>query len=128
MKNRQRPMSPYMLGPYYKFQLTSLLSIINRICGVFLAVVAAPLTVLWLVAVSSGPEAYARLATWMDNVIGQMLLLAIVVSLCYHLMSGIRHLLWDTGIFLEIREVYITGWVMLACTLGLSALVVGMTL
>jgi len=117
-----------MLGPYYKFQLTSFLSIISRICGVFLTVISAPLAVCWLIALSTGPEAYGRLVAGMDNIIGQLILLGTVFSLCYHLMNGIRHLLWDTGLFLEIREVYITGWVMVVCTLGLSVLIVGVTL
>jgi succinate dehydrogenase / fumarate reductase cytochrome b subunit len=117
-----------MLGPYYKFQLTSLLSITSRICGVFITVISAPLALCWLIAVASGPEAYARLASGMDNIIGQLILLATVFCLCFHFMNGIRHLLWDTGAMLEIRDVYISGWVMIVCALGLSALVVGMAI
>lgn len=33
--------------------------------------------------------------------------------LTYHFWNGIRHLLWDTGKFLTIREVYVTGYIML---------------
>lgn len=32
----------------------------------------------------------------------------------YHACNGVRHLLWDTGRFLSIKEVYVTGYIMLA--------------
>jgi len=62
MSNTKRPMSPYMLGPYYKFQITSVLSILNRITGVFMAVVSAPLLLCWLIALATGPEAFLTLS------------------------------------------------------------------
>ncbi|CAH1970874.1 unnamed protein product [Acanthoscelides obtectus] len=34
--------------------------------------------------------------------------------LSYHFWNGIRHLIWDTGRFLTIKDVYITGYIMLA--------------
>lgn len=44
----------------------------------------------------------------------------------YHLANGIRHLYWDTAKGLTIKEVYTTGYTMLAfavlITLGLAAL------
>ena len=128
MKTRQRPMSPYMLGPYYKFQLTSFLSIASRITGVFVTVVTAPLAVAWLIALAIGPEAYAQLGGWMDNIIGRLILVFSVLSLSYHLFSGIRHLLWDAGWFLDLRGIYATGYLMVACTVILSAVVIGVTL
>lgn len=38
--------------------------------------------------------------------------------LTYHFWNGIRHLLWDTGRFLTIKEVYITGYIMLALAIS----------
>ena len=32
----KRPLSPFMIGPYYRPQLTSMLSILHRATGVFL--------------------------------------------------------------------------------------------
>lgn len=44
----------------------------------------------------------------------------------YHLVNGVRHLYWDTGKGLTIKEVYATGYAMLAAsavvTLILAAL------
>lgn len=33
--------------------------------------------------------------------------------LCYHTCNGTRHLLWDLGLFLTIKEVYATGYVVI---------------
>ena len=38
MSNTDRPLSPFMIGPHYKPQLTSMLSILHRITGAALAV------------------------------------------------------------------------------------------
>lgn len=50
----------------------------------------------------------------------------IAAPLGYHFANGIRHLYWDTAKGLTIKEVYSTGYAMLAAaiiiTLGLAAL------
>ncbi len=128
MKNRQRPMSPYMLGPYYKFQLTSLLSITSRVSGVFLSVVTAPLALCWLIAVASGPEAYDALAAWMGGLIGQAIIVISILSISYHLMNGIRHLAWDAGWFLDLKGIYMSGYVMVIAAGALAAVLLGVAL
>lgn len=47
--------------------------------------------------------------------------------LTYHFWNGIRHLLWDTGRFLAIREVYVTGWAMLAVSIVSAIVLSGMS-
>lgn len=116
MKANQRPLSPFMIGPYYKPQLTSLMSIAHRASGVFLSLVAAPLLLWWIVAVSSGPEAYRVLSGFFSGWFGRLLLAASLLGLFYHLFNGIRHLVWDTGRALEIRDAYRAGFLVLAAT------------
>ena len=53
---RPRPLSPNI--QIYRPQLTSVLSILNRITGIILSGCAVVL-VVWLVAAASGPQAYA---------------------------------------------------------------------
>ncbi|NND45903.1 MAG: succinate dehydrogenase, cytochrome b556 subunit [Xanthomonadales bacterium] len=115
-------MSPYMLGPYYRFQLTSFLSIVSRLTGVFLTVVSTPLVIWWLVALALGPEAFAQAKGFMGSVPGIVLMVFSLFCLCYHFANGIRHLLWDTGRFLELHNVYRSGWIMVAATLVLFVL------
>jgi succinate dehydrogenase / fumarate reductase cytochrome b subunit len=117
-----------MIGPYYRPQLTSVMSIAHRVSGVFLSVVGAPLLLWWLSAVSSGPEAYGTLLGWFAGWPGKVALVACVLSLAYHLCNGIRHLVWDTGRALDIRSAYTAGWLALIATALLSAVLLAVLL
>lgn len=119
-----RPLSPFMIGPYYKPQLTSMLSIVHRICGVALSV-GSVLLVGWLVALASGPWAYAAYAKHVDAWYGQILLLGWSWALLYHLCNGVRHLAWDLGYGYSIPIVYRSGYVMVAASFLLTAAVWG---
>ena len=128
MKAKQRPLSPFMIGPYYKLQMTSLMSITHRASGVFLSIIGAPLLLWWLIAVSSGPQAYAVLLGFLGSLIGQLLLIATILCLSFHLINGIRHLVWDTGRALDIKTAYTAGWLVLIGTIALSGMVLGVLL
>ena len=125
MSTTKRPMSPYMLGPYYKFQITSLLSILNRLTGVFMSVVTAPLLLCWLVALASGEEAYLALSSWLGSILGMLVIAASVFSFSFHLLGGIRHLIWDAGWMLEISQVRVSGWLAIIGSVLLSLAVLG---
>jgi succinate dehydrogenase / fumarate reductase cytochrome b subunit len=122
MATRERPVSPFMIGPYYRPQLTSVLSILHRATGVFLAFGAIALVAL-LMAAAGGPDAYAVLNECVYSPLGKGFALATAFALCFHFFNGIRHLLWDIGWGYEIRRVYITGYLVvglsLLATLGL---------
>ena len=125
MSTTKRPMSPYMLGPYYKFQITSLLSILNRLTGVFMSVVSAPLLLCWLIALASGEEAFAALGLWLGSILGKLVIAASVFSFSFHLMGGIRHLIWDAGWMLENSQVRSSGWLAIVGSVVLTLIVLG---
>lgn len=118
---RQRPMSPFMIGPYYRPQLTSMLSITHRGTGVLL-VVGALVLAWWLMAVAAGPSAYADFVRWLDGPLGLVVALGFAFSLLFHLFNGVRHLLWDIGWGLDLGRTYATGWTVLALALAGTAL------
>ena len=116
-------MSPYMIGPYYRPQLTSILSIVSRLCGVFITVVTMPLMLWWGLALMSGPDAFAMVSSFMGSLPGAALVLFSTLCICYHLVNGIRHLVWDTGRMLEIEQIYRTGYIAIAVSLFLFGFV-----
>lgn len=125
MSTTKRPMSPYMLGPYYKFQITSALSILNRLTGVFMSVVTAPLLLCWLIALASGEQEFIALSTWLGSVLGKLVILASVFSFSFHMFGGIRHLIWDAGWMLEISQVRSSGWLTIILSILLTLVVMG---
>ncbi|NBX66362.1 MAG: succinate dehydrogenase, cytochrome b556 subunit [Proteobacteria bacterium] len=115
----ERPLSPHL--QVYKPQITSVLSILHRITGVVLCL---GLFVLgwWLLAAASGPEAYATFQSVAGSPIGIIALVGWSFALFYHLCSGVRHLLMDTGLFFSIPEVYKSGYATLAAAALITAM------
>jgi succinate dehydrogenase / fumarate reductase cytochrome b subunit len=114
---RTRPLSPNI--QIYKPQLTSVLSIANRITGVVLSMYAAAL-VVWLVAGAAGPQAYSTVHAFMRLWIGQILLFGGTFSFFMHLCGGIRHLVWDAGYGFELRAIYASGYAVVVTSTALT--------
>ena len=117
MRSADRPISPHL--QIYRWQLTSVLSILHRAAGIVLSA-GAILLVWWLVAAASGPDAYDGVANFLGSWIGLLLLFGWTAALFYHLCNGIRHLVWDTGQALDLKSTYLGGWLVLGGTAVLT--------
>jgi succinate dehydrogenase / fumarate reductase cytochrome b subunit len=111
-----------MIGPYYRPQLTSMLSIAHRATGVLLSFAGFGLAA-WLLAAAGGSEGFDRATALLLSAPGKLVLALVLFSLVYHLLNGIRHLLWDIGWGFEIPRVYATGWAVVVLSVALTALV-----
>lgn len=121
--DRQRPTSPNI--QIYRPQLTSVLSIANRMTGMALSAYAVAL-VVWLVAVAAGPVSYATVQSFIGSWLGQILLLGCTFSFLLHLCGGIRHLAWDLGYGFSLGAIYASGWAVVATNVTLTALTWGL--
>ena len=119
MTPAQRPLSPHL--QVYRWQLTSVMSILHRATGIALSL-GAILLVWWLGAASDGPEPYAAVQRFLGSWIGLLLLFGWSLALFYHLCNGIRHLAWDAGYGFELRQAYHSGYAVLAATAVLTVL------
>ncbi len=117
----QRPLSPH-LG-VYKFMYTMTLSILHRITGVAVSV-GFLVMAWWLMALASGPHAYARAVECLRSPVARLVLAVFALSFIYHFCNGIRHLVWDTGRGLERAQARNSGRVVIVATLVLFALLV----
>ena len=117
----ERPLSPFMLPLWYRFQVTSFLSILHRLTGIALAV-GSILLAWWLVSVAAGGELFAVTHAFIASSIGMLLLFGWSIAFFYHLSNGIRHLAWDAGYGFEIRDAYRSGYAVLAATAVLTVL------
>jgi succinate dehydrogenase / fumarate reductase cytochrome b subunit len=122
MVTDNRPLSPHL--QVYRPQLTSMTSIAHRITGLLLSAGMLPI-VAWLVALAAGPEAFAAVTAWLASPVGLIALMVWTLAMFYHLLNGIRHLLWDAGLLLDLRGAYASGWTVIALTIVLTAIVWG---
>ena len=74
-------------------------------------------------AVAAGGDAYREAAECVASPVGMVLLFGFSLSLVYHLLNGIRHLLWDAGWGFEIPEFYASGWTVAILTVVLTGLI-----
>jgi succinate dehydrogenase / fumarate reductase cytochrome b subunit len=117
---KQRPLSPHM--QIYRWQITMVMSILHRGTGIALTVGAFGFA-WWLMAMAAGGEAALRATECLASPLGMLALFGFTASLVYHLLNGIRHLMWDAGWGFEIPEVYKSGYAVAALTVVFTALI-----
>ncbi len=118
MTKRARPLSPHL--QVYRPQITTVMSILHRISGAILCFGAFGLA-WWLLAAAQGGAAYAQAAGVMASLPGKLVLFGFSLALIYHLLNGVRHLLWDTGWGYEIPQVYRSGYAVAGLTVAFTA-------
>jgi succinate dehydrogenase / fumarate reductase cytochrome b subunit len=119
MAQRERPLSPFM---QYRWQYTNTLSILHRITGVFLSA-AFFLLIYWLWSAAAGPEHYDHAVQVLGSVPAQLVLFVACASFFYHLLNGIRHLVFDFGYGFELKQARASGRATWIAALVLTALV-----
>ena len=107
-RNPARPLSPHL--QIYKWGPHMLVSILHRATGSGMATVGTGLLVWWLAAIAGGAESYATFVdvfttdTGALNILGYVIGIGLTLSLFQHMMSGIRHLVMDTGAGFELKR------------------------
>jgi len=102
-------------------------STLHRLTSVALS--AGTLLLTWgLIALATGPGAYAVFASVLSSIVGKVVLLGFTWALCQHLMSGLRHLVMDTGAGLEIKTSRTLSYATFVGSFGLTAIIWGVAL
>ena len=120
MARAERPLSPHL--QIYRWYFTMALSIAHRITGVGIAL-GLVLFTWWLIALASGPEAFATVHGVMVSWFGRLILFLYTLTLFYHMANGIRHLAWDFGYGFDPGVARASGAAVLAFAGGLTVLV-----
>ncbi|MGB7754461.1 MAG: succinate dehydrogenase, cytochrome b556 subunit [Salinisphaera sp.] len=115
-----RPLSPHL--QIYRWQISMLTSIAHRASGIVLAL-GAVLLAIWLVAAANGPDAYATVNGVFASWFGQLIMFLWSFALFYHLCNGIRHLVWDVGVGLDLETARMTGFVAIGVAAALTIFV-----
>jgi succinate dehydrogenase / fumarate reductase cytochrome b subunit len=77
-------------------------SILHRATGVALTIGGLAVLTWWLMALAKGAEIYADFTKVAGSPIGLVVLIGLTWSFFQHLLSGIRHLVMDTGAAFEL--------------------------
>ncbi len=110
------PLSPHL--QIYRLPITALVSIGHRICGI-ISLFGALLLVALLCLAAMGEGGYAlahsQITAWYGIAISTLLFFALYMHLC----SGVRHLLYDLGLGMELSSSIKTAWLvpLAACIL-----------
>ena len=115
-----RPLSPFMIGQYYRPQMTSISSIMVRITGIA-TLGAAVLVVAWLLAAAGSEAAFAVVDGLLRGIVGAILMAAATWALWYHMLGRLRHVIWDLGYLVEVD---ISEKMGLAMFIGATALTI----
>jgi succinate dehydrogenase / fumarate reductase cytochrome b subunit len=124
----ERPLSPHL--QIYRWTLTMALSIVHRATGVALYF-GTLLLVWWLMAVSSGPGAYTAVQSFTSSWAGRLIAFGYTWALMHHMLSGVRHLVWDLGYgFKPTEREWLTraaliGGILLTVLLWIAAYAIG---
>ncbi|KAG0633626.1 hypothetical protein HOY80DRAFT_1005860 [Tuber brumale] len=117
-QRKRRPTSPHL--SIYQPQLTWYGSAANRITGSVLSVGAYGFFAAYAVAPAFGwPFDSVTIAAALSGLPAAAkfgIKFAVALPFSYHSWNGIRHLLWDTGKVLDIKDVYRTGYAVLGLT------------
>ena len=116
-----RPLSPHL--QIYRPQLTSMTSIVTRITGNAL-LLGSLMIVWWLLAAATSPEYFAVADGFVRSWFGTLIMFGSLWALWYHTLAGIRHLIWDNAIGLDIPTAEKLGWAVVGGSVVLTLLTV----
>ena len=117
MNDFKNPLSPHL--QIYRWHISSLLSITHRISGV-INLLALVLIFFWLVVLSLGENNYELFLLIINSFFGKFILIGFTWSMTFHLLSGVRHLIWDFGYGFEIKTANISGIIVIVFSLVLT--------
>lgn len=113
-KELNRPMSPHLT--IYKPQLTSTLSIMNRITGLGVSVVLYGGGIGAIFCSQSFPEILQSVQAIVPHSLILVSKTAVMGAIIYHTLNGIRHLIWDVGYGFQLKHLYLSGYIVIALT------------
>ena len=117
---RARPLSPHM--SIYRMSRYSLVtSFANRVTGLVLSA-GLLVFIYWLTSLARGARVYARAQDVLGSGAAKVIYVAVIAAFCYHLVAGIRHLIWDTGRGLEKAQSQRSAWLVIGAASVLTVL------
>ena len=116
----KNPLSPHL--QIYRWHLSMILSIAHRIIGIVNSI-AIILICLWTISLLFGEENYEITKILFQSLFGKLLITSLSWSFSFHMLSEIRHLIWDLGYGFDLKISKITGIITIIGSLALTVLI-----
>lgn len=97
---KSRPLSPHLT--IWRWGPNMVVSILHRASGAALSLAGLAILTWWLYVLAKGADAYDAFEAIAKSPLGIVVLIGLTWSFFQHLLSGIRHLVTDTGAALEL--------------------------
>ena len=102
----KKPLSPHI--QIYRWHISSLVSISHRITGI-INIIAITFICIWSGWLILGEANYTLINFFLNSIFGKFVVLDIVWSFSFQVLSEIRHLIMDMGYGFELQTTRITG-------------------
>ena len=109
MENKS-PLSPHI--QIYKWHISSLVSITHRITGI-INIIVITLICLWASLLLFGESKYETISVLLNSLLGKFIILTIIWSFSFQVLSEIRHLIMDFGYGFELKTTKISGLIVI---------------
>ena len=120
MNNKKNPLSPHI--QIYSWHISSLISISHRITGV-INIIALTFISIWISSMLLGATSYELTKNILSSFIGKLIIIGIIWSFSFQILSEIRHLFWDLGYGFELKISKITGLMVIFGSFILTVLI-----
>lgn len=120
-KRAARPLSPHL--QIYRLPMLAVTSILTRITGNAL-IVGVMLAVWWLLAAATSDSYFVIANAVATSWFGDLMFLGSAWAIWFHLLAGVRHLIFDTGRGLDLATAERLGWGCIIGSVVLTALTV----
>ena len=109
-----RPLSPHL--SIHKKVLTAVFSIFHRLTGISLTL-GSFLLVFWFLSISIGENFYNYFQIISSNFIFKVILFFWTLAFFYHLFNGVRYLFWSFSLGMDLKTVYLSGYIVSLLTI-----------
>ena len=118
--SKENPLSPHI--QIYSWNISSLISISHRIVGV-INILILTLVCLWISLLLLGEANYEHIKFFLQSFFGKFLIVGIIWSFTFQILSEIRHLFWDFGYGFELKTSKISGLIVIFGSVILTILI-----
>ena len=119
MENK-KPLSPHI--QIYSWHISSLVSISHRITGI-INIIAITVICFWSCWLILGENNYDFLNYFLGSLISKFIILGVVWSFSFQILSEIRHLIMDMGYGFELQTTKVTGLLVIFGSLVLTVII-----